>query len=304
MEELSPRSSWLKFAAAAVLLGQALDHWWGDPPYREIWWDQRWWGGLVAAFGATWREYVSSAWLNYCIQWQIDFFGLMLALTGLGVLFLPSSNRLVRAALLMSSFLLFLLAFALWKEQFWQIGQLLESSLLWTTPVIWLQWSRGAVPWAINLARGATAATFVGHGLYALGFHPVPAHFVGMTMRLLACPETMARQALLVMGGLDLVVAGLVLLQRRWVGPALAYMAVWGLITALARIAANLYWPFWETWLAQWWRQMIWRLPHGMVPWWLYLEMRARQPTWPKFPPSSPDRCSPVWPSKWRRRKA
>lgn len=88
------------------------------------------------------------------------------------------------------------------------------------------------------LLRGALAATFLIHGLEALYHHP---RFVDYLLvasdKLLGyeLAEPVARRMLTVIGTMDVSLAALVLLARKWRG-VLLWMVFWGVVTACSRI--------------------------------------------------------------------
>jgi hypothetical protein len=91
--------------------------------------------------------------------------------------------------------------------------------------------------WIAVVTVGA-ALTFVGHGLYAVGFHPVPLSYQTMTMKLLGCSQDFALVFLQVVGWLDFVAAACLFIRPlKIVG--LIYMIGWGLATAFARILSH-----------------------------------------------------------------
>lgn len=63
-----------------------------------------------------------------------------------------------------------------------------RHSLQWTTPLLLVACSKGSVPeyWIRYGTRAAISATFIGHGLYAVGYYPMPGNFLEMTMRSLS----------------------------------------------------------------------------------------------------------------------
>lgn len=88
------------------------------------------------------------------------------------------------------------------------------------------------------LLRGALAATFLIHGLEALNHHP---RFVDYLLvasdKLLGydLAEPVARRMLTVIGAMDVTLAALVLLARKW-RLLLLWMVFWGVVTACSRI--------------------------------------------------------------------
>lgn len=110
-----------------------------------------------------------------------------------------------------------------------QLGFFLEHSLLLITPLTVLFYQKHR-----SLLTLACALTFLGHGLYACGYYPIPRHFLSMTLQLTPLSEANATLLLTVIGFLDLLAAAAIFFAplRRL---ALSYMLVWGSLTALAR---------------------------------------------------------------------
>lgn len=120
----------------------------------------------------------------------------------------------------------------------------------------------------IRLIKCIIAATFTGHGLYALNIFPVPDNFIMMTSNILHTGRNGSMTFLAGAGALDILASILVFLPRTE-RPALWYMAFWGLVTALARLAANLGTTPTPTYLALWVPEFLVRSGHFLLP--LYL---------------------------------
>ncbi len=122
-----------------------------------------------------------------------------------------------------------------------------EQALRILAPLgIWLlnrPWGQVAAEWVL---RVAAVVTFAAHGCRAIGQDPTFVDYLLSTSNNLAgrdLGQANAETALLVIGGIDLVLATL-LLCRRWPEVAI-YMATWGLITALSPLTAHGFdqWP-------------------------------------------------------------
>lgn len=289
----------LRLAAAAVLIGMGLRGILHDLPLRALFWDAGWWTWFAQLFGYSWKEWVTSATVDQGINVLGFSIGLFLVMAGLYILLVKKCKFLqdrfgsfVIKSLIVAWVFLLIQYFLNFKEAFWQAGNLLEHSLqlvafpLWFFVVIVksLGWSSlGAAPkpkeWEalLRVIRLAIGLTFIGHGLYAVGIHPVPANFVLMTQSGLGVGESAARSMLLVVGVLDFVAAGLLLLpwKRAWY-VALSWIIPWAILTTLARL-----WSYGglvdsQTLLTQWIPEVIIRLPHVLVPIALWLFIRAR----------------------------
>lgn len=271
---------WLQLAVFCLFSARAWQHFFGDLPYRALLWDEYLMSGVVKILGYTWSDYVTDPQVEHLIVLGIRFFGGLLLLGILAVFPLPIPIVLRRIFLYIGSAVLFILVLASCRDQFWQVGQFLELTLQWTTPLFLAQYistkKEPASPtW--TAAKLALAATFIGHGMYAVGFYSVPGFFMTMCMRVFACTEAQAKVFLAIAGLLDFVAALLIFGPKRAAFWSYVYMAVWGGLTALARVAANLYWPFWLNWLIQWWPEMVYRLPHSLVPLFLLLEQKQNK---------------------------
>jgi hypothetical protein len=264
----------LQTAAFGLLLGRAWQHLFWDAPYRELLWDEYWMKDLISmVFGLSWSEYVGNPLYDERIRLfsqGIGWFYLLAAGAALGIQWFP---RLARNILNTASGALLVLALVVWKEYGWQIGQLLEHSLQWTTPLLLAASSKGSIPehWIRYGARAAISATFIGHGLYALGFYPVPGNFLEMTMRSLSIGEDPARHFLFLIGVLDVLAAMGVLWPKRFKTVIFAYLIGWGLMTSLARVWGYFSFDFFENWLQMWVFELLIRFPHFLVPWFLWL---------------------------------
>lgn len=154
-------------------------------------------------------------------------------------------------------------------ESGWQVQNFLEHGLVMGAPmVLAMRWSERGREAAVQLALFLSAATFLGHGIYAAGFGIAQTKFVEITVSLLDTSRENADLFLKVVGALD-VLAAILLMVGRWFKAALWYMVVWGLITAVARLVflinGNYLWASMGMGLVA----MGFRLVHGLVPLWM-----------------------------------
>ena len=112
----------------------------------------------------------------------------------------------------------------------------------------------------------AIALTFTCHGLYAVGYYPMPVTFLQMLKAILNMEGAPALAFLKVAGLLDFVVAIGIFLKKRWAVPVLGYAVAWGFLTSMARIFGNFYWDFPLESLDQWVFEAVYRFPHFLVP--------------------------------------
>lgn len=189
-----------------------------------------------------------------------------LALVWLTTLSSLLSTQLPRRPLLLASGLT-LLGFMSWQVAYKgsPLPDWLEHTLSWSTPLLLWVALRQPTRWPL-LAKMAIAATFTGHGLYALGWPaPTPPHFLFMTQQTLSLSVPDATALLRIAGGLDLLVS-LGLFLPRVSRLALGYAVLWGSLTALARPVAYVALETVGPDLHRWAMELVWRMPHALVP--------------------------------------
>ncbi len=259
----------LQIAAVCVFAGRAWQHLRFDAPYRTLLWDERWMKNIVANFGMTWTEYVTSPRVDSAIDAFTRGMGWFYVLCALCVVALPRLGRPAAWIVTAGGAGLVFLACLYTKEKFFFVGEFFEFALQCGTPffLVWLN-RRGAItPGFVLWMKIAIAFTFTCHGLYAVGFYPRPGNFIEMTMNILHLGNQPAVVFLNIVGTLDFILSVCIFLPwRKVVFGALAYAAFWGLATAVARIWANFIPEFWENSLTQWVHETVFRLPHFLVP--------------------------------------
>lgn len=162
----------------------------------------------------------------------------------MGVLFLSaavacwfvrgSHRKVANGVVLVAALCLLLYGLLRWSDVDFKGAMLLEHTLQWGTPLLLVLYGRiGRAVWG-TLAGILIACTFIGHGLYALGFGvPQNNEFVNMTMRLLGVERQGALTFLHAAGVLDFLAPIFFWVPRLRV-PAAAYASLWGFLTAFA----------------------------------------------------------------------
>lgn len=232
---------WVRFTVFLTLFSRGWLYLRWDSPLRGIFWSEEWMTRPVDFFlHLDWDAYASTS--DAYLSFLFRAIGILLMVAGIAALFVRPGRTRCLDLLAASLFFSVLHAFAAWFEKNGQIGMLLELALQAFCPLLlWigLRWGfrGGGFLWT---ARVLAALTFVGHGLYAVGHHPLPGSFVTMCLKILGMSEDAAKLFLHAAGWLDFVVAVLVLLPwRRVVIGAGIYMAAWGFVTALARVVSH-----------------------------------------------------------------
>lgn len=161
-----------------------------------------------------------------------------------------------------------IIALASWHQGGAPFSQwsVLAWSIRWGAPLVlwsWMRWPQAPErgEW---LARGVIASTFALHGVEALSLHPAFVDLIiGAGHRFFGVwwSESTVHLMLRVIGGVDLIVAALLLSGKRWTKLAM-YLALWGFVTALSRVVE---------WGPSGWGEASLRACHGALPlalWW------------------------------------
>ncbi|MFA0964303.1 DoxX-like family protein [Roseivirga sp. BDSF3-8] len=279
----------LRICAFSVFIGRAWQHLFWDAPYRAIAWNEGLLKGLVESLtNMTWQEYVTSPHTDAAITLAIRGTGVFYLIAALFCLFAKGKNRIAGILWIIGSGLLAILAFLYMKEKFFQVGQFFEYALQVGSPMLLYYWVYGGTDsqkadlsssfWKklILSAKILIALTFICHGLYAMGYYPRPGFFVDMTINVFGVSEAVAHRLLWWAGLLDMIISAGIFVPRV-ARVCLLYAVVWGLLTAFARVVANFYADFpWQS-LHQYTFETVYRLPHGLIPLFVFLIIQNRK---------------------------
>lgn len=189
---------------------------------------------------------------------------------------LNEQTRRLGRLLWASSASLFILSFLYYMEKSFHFGMLIEHALQFGAPLILYGalYERDFFDRYLVFVRACVALTFVGHGLYASGYYPIPGPFIDMVINILEVKEDVARTLLFVAGSLDFAVGILIFFPKTQFG-ALVFACIWGSSTAIARIMANIDFNFFFSSSHQWVMEAVYRVPHGLAPFALLLYLYA-----------------------------
>lgn len=268
----------------AFLLGRAYQHIFFEGPYRAFFLDESLFSWWVKAIGGDWFTYVNDPVVDQYILFYTRSIGIfwwitamLLLLLSFNVAFLLRNKRLVWISSWISSITLFFLAFCYFLEKGYQWAQWIEYSAQFCFPVlaVW-SFTKLGDRWFILGCKIAIALTFLGHGLYALGYFPVPGNFVYMVIESLKLNNEQAVNFIYIAGVLDMIVV-LFLFIPKLDKYALLYAFLWGFLTSLARpwtmIVPNHL--FWLT-VHQSLFEFVTRIPHFMLPLLTYFVLRFK----------------------------
>ena len=255
----------LKGSVSFLFLSKAYQHWFGDAPYLAFFWDENLMRPVTHWIGISWNTYTMYANL-FANGLQISI-GCLFLIISVIVFFEAKMPRLTRFLSYFGAFWLFLLAFLHQKDQFYQMGQLLEYALQIATPLIFIQWiEKRKIDTFLYIVIGLT---FSCHGLYAIGYYAIPASFIEMTLNVLNCNETQAKLFLKIMGLLDFLASICLFFPTlRQIG--LIYCILWGFLTAIARPYAYIHTDLGIANALYWLAEALCRTPHFSIPFLLY----------------------------------
>ena len=264
----------LKLATFSILFGRAWEHFMYDPPYHTFFWDYNYTGWFIeGVLNINWNTFLTTPDYDnnlHLIQLAIGFVFLC---TSISVWFYSGQEKGINILLLTSTILMFFLGLITMKDHEQQFGQLLEMSIQITTPAILYSFLKNelSLDRLIQATKIIVSLTFIGHGLYAIGFYYQPPDFVKMIRSTTSMSYENALISLKLIGALD-ILAGILLFvpNKRILKICLIHIILWGFITALGRLAGNInYNHFWFT-FKQLWHLSMFRLSHGIIPLFLY----------------------------------
>jgi len=94
-----------------------------------------------------------------------------------------------------------------------------------------------------------------------------------MTLNILPVSQNIAEQFLFIEGLMDFLIAIIIFIPKT-AKSALIYAAIWGFLTALARIVSGLHYDISIAIVMQYLHKTIFRLPHGLIPLIAYLLLK------------------------------
>lgn len=267
-----------KFAALSLLLGRVWLYLVWSAPLRTLLWSETYLEGFITGvLGLNWNDYVTDPKVDIAINLVIQGFGLFFLITFVATLFFKPSFTKGAKILLWAGGLMFFLILLRFAEKFFYIGMLIEHAIQIGAPVVFYLLIKNPEVGKkfILFVKVLIAFTFIGHALFAIGFHPVPGNFIDMIISILGVSEDNAVRLLLVAGTID-IVASVLLFIKGTEKYALFFMIFWGTATALARIFANFNIDLAYASGMQWIPETIYRFPHALIPLGLYLLLRDR----------------------------
>src|SRR5688572_20646941 len=193
---LHSEKSLIKYATIALFLGWAFIHLFFDPSYRAFFWNEDWLREFIEQrMHLNWEVYVSDRNIEIIInrlQYFIGFFQLLCVGACLSFKRWPRLNTVI---LILGTISILWVGFLKYVDSSFQVVELCEFALQVTTPLLFcmLHTEKIRKPNILLFMKVAISLTFISHGLYAIGYLPVPGHFIDMTINVLGVNEVQAR---------------------------------------------------------------------------------------------------------------
>ncbi len=270
----------LLFAVVTVCVGRFYQCVFWDIPIRSLLWNEDLMTPIIQlGLNLNWDEYIVHPNSDSTIQSIVTACGWALLIL-LGFTLSNLSTKLSRFSLYAISGILVGIALLYHLEKFRTAGQFFEYSLQFLSPLFLLSYLKYGLQksWLLFLKIGI-ALTFISHGLYALGFYPVPGNFVTMTIKIFHCSDAMAKVFLQVVGILDIIFSLGLFFNKSIYRLSIWYCIIWGFLTALARIVANVEIAAFGSTMHQWAYETVYRIPHFVIPLILKIAMDKTAPS-------------------------
>jgi hypothetical protein len=258
----------VQLAVFATLLGRGLLYLIWDAPLRALLWDESVMSSIVAKMGYTWSDWVTSLYVEESIQLAVQILGVLFLILALTTLLVHQSKRLALLSLLLAASLSLIHVLLNTKSHFYQLGYLIEMSLQWMSPILLLLLLFQPFTSKVDyLFRLMIAFTFIGHGLYAVGYYPVPGNFQDMMMNGFGIDRKLALNLLQLAGILDFCAAILLLMPyQKWANWGLYYIIFWGVLTTFARLWSYMDLVSAEGLVLLWLPEVFLRGVHFLIP--------------------------------------
>ena len=275
--KLSKSFTLLKISVILIFLGRAWQFIFWDAPFRTFFWNESLLKPFVETIiGVDWQTYANSPKLDVFINSSVLAFGILYLLSAIAVILHSKIERIANYIIIFGGIGLLLLAFLLMSDRFYQFSQFFEYSIQFSIPFIFVFYHKICIQkHLVLILKLLIAAVFIAHGLYAVGYYPIPGYFLGMVIDILGFTEQGALNFLLVVGILDFI-GSILIFVPKLTRYALIYLAIWGFLTSFARLVAGFSFDFFWELLHLNLYQTIYRLPHGILPIIVLLKMKYR----------------------------
>lgn len=259
----------LKIIVLLLFIGRANLMYILDGPWRQFFWNESIMSPIVHLFSnRSWMEMVSNPRLDISIKIFELILALLLLLGSIASLRMGKKDKWKPTLFIKLAWLIVVLQVALhFTGHGFQIGYLIEHAAQVASPALLLLFFSASFNEKRfrSILKWAVALTFIGHGLFAIGFHPVPGNFIDMIIIHLTISETSARMLLSVVGFLD-IVAALAILFGNKTKAILYYCIIWGFFTTVARLSTGFLIGGLDDFSLEWLWKFAIRWSHFLLP--------------------------------------
>jgi len=245
-----------------MLIGRAYQHFFSDSPIRGLLYSPFIMKPFLALINTPFDFYINHPLLDERITLSLKLIGILLFFLSWCFLWIGIfPENVKRVVVYTSCFILMLVSFAYYKDKSFSIGQFLEYAAQMFLPLYFIIKER----WLSIFLKSCIAITFFSHGLYAIGYYPIPGNFMQMIIVALKCNNETAFAILHVAGVLDFAFAiGIFIPKLTKV--FLYYGLFWGFVTTFARLYTNFHIEFGLANFFYWAMEFLVRIPHFTIP--------------------------------------
>lgn len=279
----------LRVSASFMFFGRFWEHFRWLGPYRDFFYNPR--GFIIKFITSFTGENLTEIYNNHYYENIIIFFskglGIVFLISGIIILFYDKLYRLKFIVYIALIGLIINYFGILMGKHFDMWGIFFEHLSQFTSPILFLYsvnnkfYSKNI----IYLAQVSISITFIGHGLFAVGYYPQPGNFADMVIIGFNLEEETARFFLIIIGWLDFVF-GFVLLIPFWFlrrkiianifNLFLWYGIIWGGLTAIARFYVPFSKDLFFSNISQDLHEVFIRFPHFITPLVIWLILRNK----------------------------
>ncbi len=272
----------LQISTIALLLGRAWQFMSKSTPFSSFFYHTVFMNPVIKyVYRTNWKEYLNNAEWYTTYKTLITCWGIFLLLSIFVIIGVKKIPHLISKSVLFASFfLLFFLAFCYYIDKGFRLGQFVEYALQFSSPLIFWYYFKhyfkvNKIPSLdstfVFFLKIVIALTFIGHALFAIGYYPIPGVFIDMIIKSFSVSEAGAKNLLLTVGVLDIVAALLLFIPWRNIQKiGLYYIIIWGFLTTVARIYANVSYGLGWYSVKQWMPEFLMRFPHFLIPVFLF----------------------------------
>jgi hypothetical protein len=267
-------SQLLILSAFCVLIGRGYEYLFWDSPIRVLMWRQDWMESIVNLFDYSWEEYASSPTMDKIFNLFSRTIAWLFIISSIAIFFIKSNKKADLMVTISFVFILFVYIL-LYIDNFSRIGYLIEHSIqigAVLMPVLYFK-ERISQKTLLIIIQWLVALTFIGHGLYATAYYPVPGEFVDMLYYVFKFEEKTALSFLYIVGIIDIIFGIYILLPfpilqklKYLTYSILFYLAFWGIITGFARIYTGFAMSITIDSFHEEFYKFVFRIPHGLYP--------------------------------------